>query len=376
MVRGGPADEASRTMQPDDQPTTPQPQPAPRRLYRSKNDRVLGGVAGGLAEYFGIDPIITRLAFVGLTFAGGAGILLYLAALLLVPQEGETGPRSTAGRIATVAGVVVLCIAAAALFDGGWGWDGGLLASALCLGLLGAAAWWLATGQSAAGSGRDVARRIGLGLALLAVCFALAVGAFWAAATGGGTGVAIIVIAAGLTMVGAAFTGGARWLILPALAVALPAALVAAADIDTRGGIGDRTYRPVSAQQVRDRYELGMGQLVVDLRQADLPPGDRHLALRVGAGQAVVIVPRDVCVASTAKVGAGEVRLFQLRNAGVDVDFDEQPPAPASRPRLVVDADLGVGSLQVRHTWPAQHGRDWWDEHGTAAGTNAACTGA
>src|SRR5436309_2009590 len=78
-------------------PTTPShpapdPDPAPvaepRRLFRSRRDRVLGGVCGGLAEYFRIDPIIVRLGAVALVFAGGAGALLYLAALLLVPEEG------------------------------------------------------------------------------------------------------------------------------------------------------------------------------------------------------------------------------------------------------------------------------------------------
>jgi phage shock protein PspC (stress-responsive transcriptional regulator) len=365
-------------MQPDDQPTTPQPpeppHPAPRRLFRSKKDRVLGGVAGGLAEYFGIDPIITRLAFVGLTFVGGAGILLYVAALLLVPNEGEDAPYlATTGRTATIAGVVVLFLAAAVLLDGGWWWGGGALAWILGLGLIGLAAWWLATGRSPAGSGTDVMRRIGLGLALLALCFALAVGAFWAAAAGGVTVVAIIVIAAGAAMVAAAFAGGARWLILPALAVALPAAFVAAADIDTSGGIGDRTYRPVSAEQVRDRYELGVGELVVDLRDAGLPPGDRRMSLRIGAGQAVVIVPDDVCVASTAQVGAGEVRLFERHEGGLDLDFDEQPPAPAATPRLIVDADVGVGSLQFRHSWPAHHGPDSWDAWRDPAGRDTAC---
>jgi phage shock protein PspC (stress-responsive transcriptional regulator) len=46
-----------------------------------------GGVAAGLARYFGVDPTIVRIAFVILTVAGGAGIPLYLAGLLLIPDE-------------------------------------------------------------------------------------------------------------------------------------------------------------------------------------------------------------------------------------------------------------------------------------------------
>jgi phage shock protein PspC (stress-responsive transcriptional regulator) len=56
-------------------------------LRRSCTDRMLGGVAGGLARYFGVDTMIVRIAFVVLTVIGGAGIPLYLAGLLLIPDE-------------------------------------------------------------------------------------------------------------------------------------------------------------------------------------------------------------------------------------------------------------------------------------------------
>ena len=58
-------------------------------LRRSYDDRMLGGVAGGLAHYFGVDAVIVRIAFVVLAFVGGAGIPLYLAGLLLIPEEGS-----------------------------------------------------------------------------------------------------------------------------------------------------------------------------------------------------------------------------------------------------------------------------------------------
>ena len=80
-------------------PTTgqsdPRPEPAfgwgPERpaLRRPFEDRMLAGVAAGLARYFGVDPTIVRIAFVILTVAGGAGIPLYLAGLLLIPDEGS-----------------------------------------------------------------------------------------------------------------------------------------------------------------------------------------------------------------------------------------------------------------------------------------------
>lgn len=57
-----------------------------RRLYRSRTDRVLGGVSGGLGDYFGIDSTIIRLVFVLLTLWGGAGGVLYIIAWLIVPR--------------------------------------------------------------------------------------------------------------------------------------------------------------------------------------------------------------------------------------------------------------------------------------------------
>ncbi|MGQ0742728.1 MAG: PspC domain-containing protein, partial [Acidimicrobiales bacterium] len=60
--------------------------PGPRRLERSTSSKVVGGVAGGLAGYFGIDPIIVRIAFVVLAM-GGPGVLLYLAAWALLPPD-------------------------------------------------------------------------------------------------------------------------------------------------------------------------------------------------------------------------------------------------------------------------------------------------
>jgi phage shock protein PspC (stress-responsive transcriptional regulator) len=58
-------------------------------LRRPVHDRMLTGVTAGLAGYFGMDVTIVRIAFVVLTVAGGAGIPLYLAGLLLIPEEGS-----------------------------------------------------------------------------------------------------------------------------------------------------------------------------------------------------------------------------------------------------------------------------------------------
>lgn len=59
----------------------------PKRLYRSITDRKLAGVAGGLAEYFVMDPLLIRLAFVLLTLAGGGGFLIYIILWIVTPDN-------------------------------------------------------------------------------------------------------------------------------------------------------------------------------------------------------------------------------------------------------------------------------------------------
>jgi phage shock protein PspC (stress-responsive transcriptional regulator) len=63
---------------------TPASPPRPR-LTRSRTERVLGGVAGGLARYTGVDAVLWRVAFLALTVAGGGGVLVYALLWLLVP---------------------------------------------------------------------------------------------------------------------------------------------------------------------------------------------------------------------------------------------------------------------------------------------------
>ncbi len=58
-----------------------------RRLYRSKDNRKLAGVCGGLGEYLGADPTVVRVLFIVLAVFGGAGPIIYLAMWLIVPQE-------------------------------------------------------------------------------------------------------------------------------------------------------------------------------------------------------------------------------------------------------------------------------------------------
>src|SRR5947208_13106306 len=70
---------------------------AVRRLERSSSDRMLAGVCGGLGRYFDLNPTVFRVGFVVLTLLGGAGVLVYLAAGLVMPGEGRE--RSLAQKV-------------------------------------------------------------------------------------------------------------------------------------------------------------------------------------------------------------------------------------------------------------------------------------
>ena len=328
--------------------TQEQPPEEPRRLTRARAGRMIGGVCAGLGRYFNVDPIIFRIGAIVLTLVGGAGILAYLAALLLIPAE-DSAEEAPAGRNRwlVIGGLIVLlCISFPFLLGGGL-LVAGLAIPFAVLVATGVLVWWFVSGEGPAGDAGDVAKRAALGLGILFVCGVIAIGGAWAAAAGGETVVAITVILAGVAILAGAFMRPVRWLVLPAVALALSAGTVSAAGIDLDGGVGERDYRPTSALELRDKYELGMGELIVDLRQTDLPPGDVPLEIDLGIGDARVIVPEDVCVATDAQVGVGEIRTFGQHNEGVDVDYDDRPDAAPSTTRLLVKAEVGVGSLRI-----------------------------
>ncbi|MBQ2754653.1 MAG: PspC domain-containing protein [Clostridia bacterium] len=60
-----------------------------KRLFKSKTDKKISGVCGGVAAYFDIDPTLVRLAWVAFTFLGGSGVLAYIVAAIVMPEEPE-----------------------------------------------------------------------------------------------------------------------------------------------------------------------------------------------------------------------------------------------------------------------------------------------
>lgn len=61
-----------------------------KRLYRSRNQRMLAGVCGGIGSYFDIDPTVIRILFVLFALVVGGGVLLYIILLIIMPLEPES----------------------------------------------------------------------------------------------------------------------------------------------------------------------------------------------------------------------------------------------------------------------------------------------
>jgi phage shock protein PspC (stress-responsive transcriptional regulator) len=120
-------------------------------LRRSRDDRTFGGVAGGLAAYFGVDPVLVRIAFVVAAICGaGIGLVLYVACLVLIPDEDSIAGRSQHNLVdrhgkslAIIAGVVVIIALGSASGPFGFGWGGDHGPWGLMLVLLAVGGFWI-----------------------------------------------------------------------------------------------------------------------------------------------------------------------------------------------------------------------------------------
>lgn len=328
--------------------TEPTP-PAPKRFLRSSTERVLGGVGGGLGTYFGVDPWIPRLALLGTSIFGGAGLLAYLAALVLVPAEDPAHPgspspeRRAPGTITALIGVALLGLAIVSVFDG-W-WFGGAIIPLAVIAAVAFAASRTLRGDVAPTAAR-VTGYVLLGIAGVCGAGAAFVGSAWASAIGGGEIVAGFVIALGVIAAGSAFLRPARWLAIPALIVAVPLSVVAAADIDAEGEIGEVYYAPDGPPIPSEGFEMAAGYLEVDLRAMRWPEsGVVRVPVEMGMGHVRVLVPHEVCVSARTSTGMGYLGIGRRDSGGIDVTHDVG--APVGTPRLELEARVGIGAIEV-----------------------------
>jgi phage shock protein PspC (stress-responsive transcriptional regulator) len=273
--------------------------PSTKRLERSSSNRKIAGVSGGLGRYFDLNPTFFRLGFVVLTLLGGAGILIYLAAVLVLPDEGKE--QSIAAETL------------AARRERPW-------------------------------------PLVGLGLAGVALAVLLSRAAIWPAAGFGW----VLVLLAGLAVLWTsdASRGNRRSRILVrslvGLVIVVIVAVVAAVsvafawfEVSLGDGVGTRVEAPANAAELKSSYELGVGDLRVDLSSID-PVTETHVQAKVGVGELRIIVPPTVSVTASARAKAGEVYVLSRHDDGRNAEV-----STGSGGLLVIDAKVGAGRVDI-----------------------------
>lgn len=466
-------------------------QTPPRRLVRRTDDRVVAGVAGGIADVLDIDPVLVRIGFVVLAFAGGAGVVAYLALWLLTPEvaggespvagANERGPAfwiaiglfvlaalAIADSVADRAVVwpLVLIGAGVALWrsngsrrqastssappastfgadtppasgtpaasdlpgdrsapatpyemsasatpygtaasaapdaPSAWATSHETAASDVPDDPAGPAAPYEATQEVAAapsaaptqpipawtpppppgspptgsggtgGSGgwrpppvareRSVLGRITIGMALLALGVLAVLDAAGAMALTVQMGFAVTLLAVGAGLVVGTWFGRARWLTLPALLLLLPGLVLSTVvdelDLPLGAGIGESRAGATAPADVDDVYELGIGELTLNLGELDVSEQDVSTSVRLGIGQATVVVPDDATVELTWQVTGGRAELFRQHRAGRNVKGTEVFEGEEDGGTLVLDVEVAFGEIVVERASDAHLG--------------------
>jgi phage shock protein PspC (stress-responsive transcriptional regulator) len=279
-----------------------------RELRRSRSDRMIAGVCGGLGRYFDVNPVFYRVGFVVLTLLGGAGILIYGASLLVIPNEGERDsiaadvlhhhrqrPLALLGlALVAAAGVALLSHMSFQIHSGAF-WVFALVGGALIL-------WSQRHGERPLNADGTPAprrrRRLAIALASLGV-----------------------------------------------LVLAAIAAVIAFASIYVHlgDGVGDRSYSPATAAALHDDYRLGTGRLSLDLSSVDLRARTTTVDAHLGIGDLKVTVPHDAPVRVLGHVSWGDTDILGHQENGHNVSSD----VGSAEPRLVIDAHVGVGHILV-----------------------------
>ena len=374
-------------------PTTTDDAP-PRRLVRPTDGRLLGGVAAGLGRYFDVNPVVYRIAFAALALVGGTGLLLYLAAWLVIPGEHDDESiavealRGHRDQPWLLVGVGLLAFGALfALSEVHfWPGTGNVWLAATLVG--GAIVWWHVsqradrprTVQTAAAPVEPAVSADEAGPPDEATTrvqappppprppkkpslFAPVLGALFAAA--GLFGLLAVLdiydvdvaaaLAAGVVIVGAAIAFGALTqrrvggLVFLGLILLAAFAVAAITPVSVSAGVGEKTERPTTVTALDSSYEHGIGDLELDLGDITLPAGTTSVDASVGIGKLVVTVPQDVALVLDAHAGVGSIDLLGARDDGVDADRQlSLPGSTPDAPVLDLEADIAVGDIQVQ----------------------------
>jgi len=341
----------------------------PRRLTRSRSDRWLGGVSAGLGEYFDLNPVVYRIAFAALALAGGTGILLYVAAWLVIPDEdtedsiAATALKHHRDRPWLVIGVGLLAFGSILALSEARFWPSpGNLWLAAALG--GAAiVWWqvsthrTAPRAEATATTADAEEPAPRKRSLLPVATGLlilglgVVGLLDAAGTvhvNWRITLAAAAIALGVIVAIGALTGRAvGGVVVLGLCILAALALAFAVRVPLFSGIGNESAHPASTAELHTSYEHGIGNFDVNLEDVALPVGRTPVKVTLGIGNLVVRVPKDVTLEVDGRASAGDVRLLGHDDNGTHVHEHLVETGRHPLRVLALDARVGLGELKV-----------------------------
>jgi len=367
------------------------------RIRRSRSDRKVAGVAGGLGRHLDIDPVILRVAFVVLTFFGGVGLLLYIALWLLLPEDGHDWAKVKLDRRSrTVALVMVGVLALLLLVSNGW-WGHGAFFF-VCLVVVAVAAV-IATqlpnrgqpphvqyGEAPAPGADQVTepaetettaaypaagypppsyavpeqprpvnpRKKGPILFWIAIAtMAVAMGALGIVDAAGADVASsaypatALGLSAAFLLIGA-FFGRAGGIILVGL---LAYAVTAGLTIADRWDLERTVARPTNAAEVQDSYRMDSGELVVDLGR--LSPADldgREITVTGDIGHLDIRVPQGINVDAHLDIdGPGGMNVFGQDEGGFGHEMDTYHYGGPDAPTMTIDAQLDIGGIDL-HT--------------------------
>ena len=376
-------------------------------LRRSRTDRKIAGVAGGLGRHLNVDPTIVRVVLVVLVFFGGAGLLLYGAAWILVPEEGTDQSMvdtndSTRNALLIGAAVVAALLVLGDSWGGGFPWGLAWLFLVVAVLVIAFAdrdrtprppapprapsaqapqsnpeyaqdytqsyyqpatageggqpppAWYppASVPPAPARAPRLRGPRLfGFTVALIA----LALGALGLYEAAGGTVAsaaypALALALTGLMLVVGSFFGRPGGLIAVGLVALVSTLAVGLGDPQFRG---DRDLRelPLSAAAVQDEYTVPAGRIELDLRDVRDPEelDGRTIALDANLGELVVLLPEDVAATVTADIDlGGNISLPGSDRGGWDVSLVGEVPGDDPVAEVDLQLELQAGSIEVR----------------------------
>jgi phage shock protein PspC (stress-responsive transcriptional regulator) len=362
----------------------PQTSGAVRRLRRRTSDRVIGGVAGGLGDYLNVDPLLIRIGFVGLMIFGGAGLVLYVIAWLLIPHEGSD--ESTVERLIRRIGMrsrnlVLVALGGLAIYILFWGilprisdslgfYVDPAVIWALVVLVLGVLVLRREPPRAAADAsviapavatmppqaaaiprpsepakprgplGWYVLSAILAAVGLLAIVQNVAqldveLGQFF--------GVALLLLGIGLVI--GAWWGHARLLILLGLLLVPLGVTASFITAPLEGGWGEQSFAPTNIQELRPEYRLVGGRLELDLTQLPAGSGPIHIDASVAVGQLSIIVPADATVDVNVAVGGGAVEFLGNWQAGASLTDHFLRDGPGAV--FVLNLESGIGEIRV-----------------------------